>query len=164
MKISFAFLAIVVVGLVGCSHKYNIVYYTRSHHTRPEQSLPAASHGNVTQKIATENGRLIFLTGRDRDGRTIVAATPPLRPSCAACHGANGAGGQKFPDGAVSADLRHSALVGKQKPPYTIVSLERAISHGIDNQGKPLDKVMPRWKLSQNDLSDVAHYVYANLK
>ncbi len=153
MKISFAFLAAVAGGLVGCSQ--------RDH---SGASLSAKPHGNLTPKVATENGRLIFLTGRDRDGLKIVAASPPLRPSCAACHGANGAGGQKFTDGAVSADLRHAALAGKQKPPYTIVSLERAISHGIDNQGKPLDKVMPRWKLSQNDLSDVAHYVYAYLK
>ncbi|MBC5829036.1 MAG: c-type cytochrome [Candidatus Eremiobacteraeota bacterium] len=113
---------------------------------------------------AVSNGKLIYLTGRDRDGQKIVAAAAPLRPSCAACHGANGAGGQKFPDGAVSADLRHSVLVGKQKPPYTLATLQRAISQGIDNQGKPLDKVMPRWKLSQRDLHDVAQYVYSQLK
>ena len=33
------------------------------------------------------------------------------------------------------------------------------ISTGIDNQGEKLNAVMPRWKLSQRDLHDVAAYV-----
>jgi hypothetical protein len=37
--------------------------------------------------------------------------------------------------------------------------LERAISTGIDNQGKPLNPVMPRWKMTPRDLHDVAEFV-----
>jgi mono/diheme cytochrome c family protein len=113
---------------------------------------------------AGDNGRLIFQTGSDSDGRQIVAAKPPLRPSCAACHGANGAGGVHLPGGAVSADLRHNALVVGQKHPYTLELLERAITTGIDNDGQPLNPVMPRWKLSSGDLHDVASYVSTQLK
>jgi mono/diheme cytochrome c family protein len=105
-----------------------------------------------------ENGRLIFQTGKDSAGVQIAAQPPALYNRCAACHRANGAGGMRFPDGAVSADLRHAALA--QGPhPYTLPLLERAISTGIDNDGKPLDKVMPRWRLSRRDLHDVALYV-----
>lgn len=93
----------------------------------------------------------------------IVAAKPPMRAYCAACHGANGAGGVHFADGAVSADLRHKALVTDQSHPYTIALLERAISTGVDNDGKPLDPVMPHWKLSRRDLHDVAWYVLTQL-
>ena len=110
------------------------------------------------------NGRSIFQSGKDSDGVTIVASEPPLRPYCAACHGVNGAGGVHFPDGAVSADLRHKALVDDQDHPYTIALLKRAISTGIDNDGKPLDPVMPRWKLSERDLDDVASYVFTQLR
>jgi mono/diheme cytochrome c family protein len=110
------------------------------------------------------NGRSIFLTGKDVDGVQITAAAPPLRPYCAACHGANGAGGVHFPGGAVSADLRHRALVTQQHHPYTLALLERAISTGVDNDGKPLDPVMPRWELSARDLHDVASYVRTQLK
>ena len=106
-----------------------------------------------------DNGRAIFLTGKDLDGVQIAAAQPPLRPYCAACHGANGAGGVHLPGGAVSADLRHAALVTRQRHPYTLALLERAISTGIDNDGKPLDPVMPRWQLTTRDLHDVAAYV-----
>jgi mono/diheme cytochrome c family protein len=110
------------------------------------------------------NGRSIFHTGRDINGVRISAQRPPLRQSCEACHRPSGAGGVRLPDGAVSADLRYSSLVTGQKHPYTLALLERAISIGIDNEGKHLDPVMPRWKLSQRDLHDVAAYVLTQLK
>ena len=70
----------------------------------------------------------------------------------------------KLPGGAVSADLRPGALVAGQKHPYTLRLLERAISTGVDNEGQPLNRVMPHWKLSQRDLGDVARYVLSGLK
>ena len=106
---------------------------------------------------------MIFVQGVDASGKRITAQRPPLRRSCAACHGVNGAGGIHLPGGAVSADLRHRALVVQQRHPYTLALLERAISSGIDNEGKPLNPVMPRWKLSSNDLRDVAQYVLTQL-
>jgi mono/diheme cytochrome c family protein len=123
-----------------------------------------ASASPSAQTAASDNGRLIFQTGRDGDGKQITAAKPPLRPSCAACHGANGAGGVHLPGGAVSADLRHNALVVEQKHPYTLALLERAITTGVDNDGQPLNPAMPHWRLSQRDLRDVATYVLTELK
>ena len=110
------------------------------------------------------NGHAIYMTGKDLTGIRISAQTKPLHGYCAACHRANGSGGMHLPGGAVSADLRHNALVTTQHPPYTLPLLERAISTGIDNQGKPLDPVMPRWQLSQRDLHDVALFVQTQLK
>ena len=69
-----------------------------------------------------------------------------------------------LPAGAVSADLRHKALVTDQHPPYTVTLLERAISTGVDNQGAKLNPVMPRWRMSKSDLHDVALYVYNRMK
>lgn len=113
---------------------------------------------------AVTNGQSIFQTGRDSDGMQIVAQRAPLYSRCAACHRANGSGGMHLPGGAVSADLRHKALVTDQKHPYTLALLERAISTGIDNDGQPLNPTMPRWKLSKRDLHDVAYYVLTTLK
>lgn len=123
----------------------------------------AACSGSA-QPDPVQNGRSIFQTGRDAGGTQIVAQRKPLFSSCAECHRANGAGGRHFSDGAVSADLRHHALVIEQQHPYTLALLERAISTGIDNEGKPLDPVMPRWKLSERDLHEVALFVYTQLK
>ncbi|MGA7201548.1 MAG: cytochrome c [Candidatus Cybelea sp.] len=124
----------------------------------------ASASSSAVQTAASDNGRSIFQTGRDGDGKQITASKPPLRPSCSACHGANGAGGVHLPGGAVSADLRHNALVVGQKRPYTPALLERAITTGVDNDGRPLNPVMPRWRLSQRDLHDVASYVLTGLK
>jgi len=110
------------------------------------------------------NGRAIFQTGVDASGVQIVAQPAALMPKCAACHNSDGSGGMHLPGDAVSADLRYKALVADQKPPYTIELLERAISTGVDNQGQPLNPVMPRWKLSPGDLHDVAEYVLTQLK
>ena len=119
--------------------------------------------GAEAMKSSVPNGRVIFQTGRDLHGTVIHASRPPLRPSCAACHGVNGAGGVHV-GGAVSADLRHAALVTHMKHPYTLALIERAIAKGIDSDGQALSPVMPRWQMSAADLHDVAQYVFTQLK
>ncbi len=104
------------------------------------------------------------MTGRDAAGDRITASPAPLKTACIQCHRGDGSGGMKFPGGVVSADLRHTALVNAQKHPYTIRLLMRAISTGVDNEGQKLSPVMPRWRMSQRDLHDVAAYVYDRLK
>lgn len=123
---------------------------------------PAASPAPTADPYA--NGRAIFTTGRDLLGNRITASPAPLMHACIDCHRANGAGGLKFPENVVSADLRRHALIEDQKHPYTIRLLMRAISTGIDNEGQKLSPVMPRWRMSARDLHDVASYVYNRLK
>lgn len=127
-------------------------------------AVPRSASPNVAAADPYSNGRSIFTTGRDLAGEKITAPSPPLRSSCTACHRADGSGGMHLPGGAVSADLRHKALVTEQRRPYTVPLLERAISTGIDNEGAKLDPVMPRWRMSKSDLHDVALYVYNRLK
>jgi mono/diheme cytochrome c family protein len=110
------------------------------------------------------NGRSIFQTGRDVAGVQIAARTAPRFGKCSACHRADGSGGVHLAGGAVSADLRYPALVQDQRHPYNLRLLERAISTGVDNDAHQLDSVMPRWRLSQRDLHDVAQYVLTQLK
>jgi len=117
----------------------------------------------ATANPAIINGRDIFTTGRDIDGVKVTASPAPLRPSCAACHRVDGSGGVHLPGGAVSADLRHKALVNGQKIPYTVALLERALATGVDNTGEKLNRVMPHWHMSQRDLHDVAEYVLTQL-
>ncbi|MGH7708466.1 MAG: c-type cytochrome [Vulcanimicrobiaceae bacterium] len=127
-------------------------------------SSSAKSDAGTATPAAITNGRSIFQTGKAASGVQIVAAQPPLRTNCAACHQPDGSGGLQLPGGVVSADLRYAALVTKQKHPYTPALLERAISTGIDNEGQALSPVMPRWKLSKQDLHDVAAYVLTQFK
>jgi mono/diheme cytochrome c family protein len=119
--------------------------------------------GAAMMQSSITNGQAIFRSGRDLSGHAIRATPPALRPSCAACHGVNGAGGVHV-GGAVSADLRHAALVTHMRHPYTLALLERAIAKGIDSDGQPLSRVMPRWQMSATDLHDVSEYVLTQLK
>ncbi len=120
--------------------------------------------GTSASAASIANGRSIFLTGRDSSGQHIHAQPRALRPDCAACHRPSGAGGVRLPGGAISSDLRYSALVLGQRHPYTLALLERAISTGIDDDGQRLSPVMPRWKLSKRDLHDIAYYVLTRLR
>ncbi len=132
--------------------------------SRPQtEPSPPASAASPSADAALANGQAIYRTGKDVDGVQIAAATPPIFGKCAACHGANGAGGLHLP-GAISADLRHKALVTDAKVPYTIDTVERAISTGLDNNGEKLSGIMPHWKLTKRDLHDVAYYVMTKLK
>ena len=146
-KLLFALRTAAVCGcavvMVSCASSM------RKTEPRPSPSRPLS---------ALVNGRSIFLTGKDSQGFKIMAAHPPLRTSCAACHRPDGSGGVHLPGGAVSADLRHKAM-SEGSHPYTLLTVERAISLGVDNENKPLDPVMPRWTLTPRDLHDVAAYV-----
>ncbi len=113
------------------------------------------------------NGRSIYFTGTDVDGVQITTATPDrFYQSCAVCHGPNGAGGVRLADGSVSAKLGSNAqmldqmapMKGKVKP-WTVALFERAISAGVDQNGDQLSPVMPRWKMSERDLHDIAVYI-----
>ena len=147
---------VITAAVFGCSNQQKTA--------SPPATAPPTNAAAMAKYDPLANGRSIFRTGRDVDGVVIHAASKPLFGSCAACHRADGSGGKHFPDGAVSADLRHNALVVEQKTPYTLALLEGAISTGVDNEGKPLDPVMPRWRLSPRDLHDVAQYVLTQLR
>jgi len=158
-RASFHHLAIIVglTLLTACAARPNEL-------SRSQATLSAQLSGMSSSAAAIANGRAIFQTGNELNGAHIVASQPPLFDRCVACHRADGAGGVHLPDGAVSADLRHRSLVTDQRQPYTLSLLERAISTGIDNDGQPLSPIMPRWKLSKQDLHDVALNVLTQLK
>lgn len=158
LRATWALGALGLVLVAGCGQSSQQAASTAS-------AQPSAASSPTMQADQTlANGRAIFQTGRDLQGTAIAAQPPPLMPNCAACHRADGSGGMHLPGGAVSADLRHHALVTEQKPPYTLALLERAITKGVDNTGQPLNAVMPRWRMSQSDLHAVAQYVLTQLK
>ncbi len=54
-------------------------------------------------------------------------------------------------------DIRYQELKGNYLNNDTLIA--RAITHGIDEDGKGLDTCMPRWQLEQNDLGDLIAYL-----
>src|SRR5687768_6697441 len=118
---------------------------------------------------AEERGRHIYRTGESRAGRpmTAVVSGSELGASifaCANCHGLEGRG---VPEGNVTpSDIRWSTLqkiavpeVGRKRPKYNDETLARAIRDGVDSAGNPLSPVMPRFRMGDEDLSDLIAYL-----
>lgn len=93
------------------------------------------------------------------EGGLIAQGAAIYNQNCSACHGANAAGGESF--GTVSsADIRGYYLNHDLRP-YTSSTLQRAILEGVDQNGQPLNSVMPRWQgmLSQGQVTALVAYL-----
>ena len=47
----------------------------------------------------------------------------------------------------------------EEHPPYTEVTLKRAITRGINPADESLDDLMPRWRMSERDLDDLVDFM-----
>ena len=47
----------------------------------------------------------------------------------------------------------------EEHPPYTELTLKRAITEGVDPAGERLDDEMPRWRMSEQDLADLVEFI-----
>ena len=144
-----------------------------------------ASTGGVSSnpsivKQQNEKGLRIYREGLDGAGEPLkaVAAAQTLLSgkavACAACHRRSGygtsegqfnirpiAGPALFEEQTLSVrSPRIKAQLGTRlRPPYTEALLARAIRTGIDSSGKPLDPVMPRYLMNDDDVKSVAAYL-----
>ena len=76
---------------------------------------------------------------------------------CVACHGPSGRGGIPVMMGtAIPPDIRYDAL---QEEHYTDPLIKRAITQGLDEEGKPLDWTMPRWQMAPGGLNALIDYL-----
>jgi cytochrome c oxidase subunit 2 len=125
----------------------------------------SAAPSNPTVQTVQSNGQRIYISALDSSGNSIqftdgTAWFKSSGGSCITCHGANGKGGIKVPDThETSPPITYHALSKQFSPPYNDALVERAITKGLDSEDKPLDKVMPRWKMSDKDLNDLIGYL-----
>jgi cytochrome c oxidase subunit II len=117
------------------------------------------------------NGEIIYSTGFNSDGEQIPFAGGPRwlyrhGGGCADCHGRQGRGGRVVMMSTIEApNIQYGHLVeeehgeGEEHPPYTEELIKRAITEGLDPAGRPLDPIMPRWQLSDQDLDDLVDYL-----
>jgi mono/diheme cytochrome c family protein len=123
------------------------------------------------KKKFASDGEQIYFTGVSAKTGPIPRAGGPMwvqmgGAACAACHGIQGRGGVPVMMGtAIPADIRYEALIkgeyehGKKETPYTDALIKRAVTEGLDPDGKPLDWTMPRWQMRETDLGDVLAYL-----
>lgn len=111
-------------------------------------------------------GERIYLSGLDTSGRPIYRTSPPFSErllmmgggGCASCHGTDGRGGRvrmmmSFVD---APDVTFDAL---RQEGFTQNLVGRAIRDGKDESGQALDEAMPRWKMTDAEVSDVIGYL-----
>ena len=88
----------------------------------------------------------------------MVAGKELYQTNCAACHGANGAGGLKIGN-STAADLQSPKLENTYHNSDALIA--RAILEGKDQNGKNLDPEMPRWqgKLTAQQVNQIIAYL-----
>ncbi len=153
LKIAIILVAVGVIGLLIL----NVVY-------SPGYSLSGFR----------SNGERIFFTATSNSGKiTSSIGTMTMRGGmmgCAVCHGADGKGrrGSMMMWDYEAPDIRYSSLTteghGGQaghegEPPFTDELIKRAITQGLDPEGKQLKPPMPVYQMSDSDLNDLMAYL-----
>lgn len=113
-------------------------------------------------------GRGIYLSGALAHGTSVSALTqrdvalPAAAAACATCHRRSGLGGSegtaKVPP-ITAAALFAPRAAAPTRSAYTERSLIRAITSGIDANGRLLDSLMPRYALDPNASEAIAAYL-----
>lgn len=141
--------------------------------TRAAGAVPDANQLAIGQRIYREGIR--------SSGEVLTAVGPAQMPragndaACAACHRRSGYGmseGQfvirpitgpallQEQTLAVRNPRIKARLGSSQRPPYTEATLARAIRDGVDAAGKPLDPVMPRYALNDEEIKSLTSYLF----
>lgn len=76
---------------------------------------------------------------------------------CANCHGKDGLGRSEGATRIPPIRWDRLARASDQRPAYDLAAFARALREGVDPAGRPLAKAMPRYTVSEQDLSAVVH-------
>lgn len=143
----------------------------------PAQGMGPTYSNNGSGNFAS-NGERIYFTATDNDGNYIPYTGGPAYGgmmmgsalACVSCHGPNGRGGV-HPMHMQTMDappITYDALVqmmmeesgGTPQPAgYTLEDFRRSVILGQHPDGDQLDQDMPRWQLSDQDLSDLFDFI-----
>lgn len=138
-------------------------------------ALPSLYAGSGSRNFRSAGERIYYL-GTDAQGRPIprtVAGAGMMGPgmtggmSCVDCHGADGRGGAvDMMFGSIEIpDIRYSALTaprsedGTTEPGWSDADIGRAIVDGIEPNGQRLKAPMPRWQMTNAEVSGVIAYL-----
>jgi len=112
-------------------------------------------------------GRRLYREGRLASGEAVGALVQGDVPvlgtqmTCQSCHGRSGMG-------AIESGRIPSALTGpvlfapdaqRRRPAYDERTLARALREGVDSAKRPIDPLMPRFRLSDRDVAALAAYL-----
>ena len=137
--------------------------------------LACMAHAPVALALddAEVRGKQIYFEGTSPSGGSINAVIgdeavtlPGSALTCASCHGTDGRG---RPEGGVlPPDIRWSELAksyghvhenGRRHPAFDDASLARSIFAGVDAAANQLDRTMPLYQMSSQDMADLIAYM-----
>ncbi len=121
-------------------------------------------------------GESIYYEGIGSEGRKVPYTAGPhwMRTmgerGCVNCHGIDGKGGFSLMmtsmvapsityDSLISEMHHHDGQAEVHEGRYTDEAIKRVIAQGIDPSGKELDKMMPRWKMTDAELNELLDYL-----
>jgi len=152
-------IALVILGVIGLAASLML---------RP------SLNGGYADSTYSSPGQRIYYTGLDengdRIGRTIAGRgmTGMIAASaCVDCHGEDGRGGTTFimMQTIEIPDIRYSSLTsthsesGSTSEGWTEEEIATAIRDGIEPDGERLERPMPRWDMTDAQVSDVIDYL-----
>jgi hypothetical protein len=131
-------------------------------------ALALAAWGARAAPASRDAGERLYLEGMTRSGAPLagtVQGDVPLageQASCSSCHGRSGFGsaeGGRVVPPVTGAALRAARERGpRPRPAFDTPAIGRAIREGIGADGKPLDPLMPRYRMDEGDLAPlIAH-------
>jgi cytochrome c oxidase subunit II len=117
----------------------------------------------------SSNGQRIYFTAMSDSGQPITYRNGPTigmmaQLACVNCHGPDGHGGRismmmyTFD----APNITWPALTNPDPTdhlPFTESTVKRAITQGIDEADKPLDRPMPQWSMTDSDLNDLINFL-----
>jgi ABC-type branched-subunit amino acid transport system substrate-binding protein len=122
---------------------------------------------------AQQRGKQIYFEGASPRGTEITAVVgdeaallPGSTMPCSSCHGSDGLGRPE--GGVIPLDIRWSELVktyghvhhdGRRHPAFDDDSFIRSMIAGVDPANNPLDRSMPMYQMSGEDMTDLVAYM-----
>lgn len=126
-----------------------------------------AAHARAAEPDPLSEGRLLYSKGLLPSGRAVSAIVLGDVPvagtqfTCISCHQRSGLGisegGRSVPP--VAGIYLKQPDRQRQRPAYDERTLARAVRQGIDAAGRPLDRVMPRYELSEGEIRALSVYM-----
>lgn len=137
--------------------------------------------GKKSEDANQANGERIYFTATNRRGEPISYTGGPTFGgmmmgsylTCAACHGPEARGGVHMMHMQVmdAPDIRYTTLSaevgehamgeGEEHGEYDLEDFRLAVVEGKHPDGEPLSRNMPRWQMSDEDLSDLLAFLKA---
>jgi ABC-type branched-subunit amino acid transport system substrate-binding protein len=136
-------------------------------------ALLASSLAAAELSDAERRGKQIYFEGTSPGGGEITAIVgdeaallPGSAMPCSSCHGSDGLGRPE--GGVIPLDIRWSELVktyghvhhdGRRHPAFDDDGVARSIIAGVDQANNVLDRSMPVYQMSQQDIDDLVAYM-----